>query len=529
MAIPIRVISGDRTVIPLVAESMDISVQRQLSAFPVPGPGDRVAIDMNLPQIEIEINGVLVDDDLPITSESTLSISDISDAEVFNFAGIHPRGNYASNKEAPKHRVNAVTVGDTIINVYNFETDSVSHFIGGKIHTLNSEFVGIIIGYSVSSSGGVNTITNFEIIAGSPVDIAQGERVYITAYNYSWSPINPDSFVIHEKQLSFYPNYWRDTNNTPTGLVGTVVLEFDEEHDSNRTTLTTATYGPSLVSPYDSADVNSAIKVNVPIGGIWLFSTNGDPAKTLALVVKDALTLATNVITNGKIHPNGGRTLADAFDVTVVDSILIVKQKYQPPTPLSGVTTSSESQLRQRLDYQSNQGPPANSNTSKSAGDKVQDLIGIFANADEFEDQIRGIQIPYDSLITSDNVTPVARNFFLTAGNVTPASKTSEGNLLPASDKMVSLGKGYGGVGNESDPDEDIEDLLGATEEFVRDFYDFLRSATDTLMATLDRTPVSNPGGMRILPVTFHARYDAGNKHYNFDMKLIASDFVIGV
>lgn len=528
MAIPIRIASGDST-IPLVAESIDINLQRQLSAFPVPGTSDRVAIDMNLPQIEIDINGVLVDDDASMSSLDVESMH--RGAESFNFAGIFPRSIVSTDDFFGSYRTNAVTSGDTEVDVYNFEWPGgdVVSTVGMHLYTLQGEHIGEVFNLSVSlNNDGPPTVRKFGLLNPTTLDVPDGDRIIITQFEYGGSSGTPGAFLLHDEELSFWPNYWRDANNTPTGVVTPVVLRFKEDQVSNRSTVGGGV-GPTLVSPYDSADISSSILIDVPVGGIWFDSTNGDPAKTLALMVQDALTLSTNIITNGRIHPNGGKSLSDAFEVSLLDAIVIVRQKYVPSTNLSNVTVSAESEFKESLGYKSYENLPASNNYVKSAGDKVQDLMGIFANSDDGIDQIRGIQIPYDSLITSDSVTPVARNFFLTAGNVTPASKSSDSNLIPASDKMLSLGKSYRNAGNESDPDEDITDLLGATGEFIRDFVDFLGSAAETIMATIDRTPVANQGGMRILPVSFHARYDAGNKYYNFDMKLIASDFVIGV
>ena len=89
---------------------------------------------------------------------------------------------------------------------------------------------------------------------------------------------------------------------------------------------------------------------------------------------------------------------------------------------------------------------------SKSAGDKVQDLIGLVSNAKKNRDLIRGIQIPYDSLIQSDAVTPTARNFFLTFGEQDPEAKGSSGNTIPSSRTMIP-GLLPGDLGGDPFPD----------------------------------------------------------------------------
>jgi hypothetical protein len=108
--------------------------------------------------------------------------------------------------------------------------------------------------------------------------------------------------------------------------------------------------------------------------------------------------------------------------------------------------------------------------TVKSAGDKVQDILGILGNSQNFAphhsgtigdfiesfsgaltqgvydealsgDYITAIQIPYNSLVTlgqSSLDTEVAqRNFFLTVGNVNTALKTSASNVTHASKRYA--------------------------------------------------------------------------------------------
>ena len=60
-------------------------------------------------------------------------------------------------------------------------------------------------------------------------------------------------------------------------------------------------------------------------------------------------------------------------------------------------------------------------------------MIGIISNATKARDLIRGIQIPYDSLITSSGVTGTARNFFLTFGEQNLEDKGSLYNTREAS------------------------------------------------------------------------------------------------
>ena len=168
--------------------------------------------------------------------------------------------------------------------------------------------------------------------------------------------------------------------------------------------------------------------------------------------------------------------------------------------------------------------------SSKSAGDKVQDLIGIVSNAKKNRDLIRGIQIPYDSLIQSDAVTPAARNFFLTFGQQDNNAKGSSGNTLSASHKMIP-GLLPGDLGGDPLPDrgDSFFDNVAEFTDTVGALFDFVGNFIGDTFVTLLSDPLGNDGGIRIIPEKLHVRYDAGNKYYAFSLYLKASDFVIGV
>jgi len=66
------------------------------------------------------------------------------------------------------------------------------------------------------------------------------------------------------------------------------------------------------------------------------------------------------------------------------------------------------------------------------------DMIGNTGGKDE-NDYIRGLQIPYNSMVQADGDTYVARNFFRPVGNrKKPSEKGSEANTLPASSKFTA-------------------------------------------------------------------------------------------
>ena len=66
MGIPIRLLAGNegQIEIPIDAQTIDMSIDRNITAFPTPNNIlKRFAIDTNTPAIKIEINGVLTDDE----------------------------------------------------------------------------------------------------------------------------------------------------------------------------------------------------------------------------------------------------------------------------------------------------------------------------------------------------------------------------------------------------------------------------------------------------------------------------------
>jgi len=314
-------------------------------------------------------------------------------------------------------------------------------------------------------------------------------------------------------------------------------------------------------------------RVTIPIGGVFSTPDNGNPAVTMAMLVQEALTLSSGTALAGisrpilpSNHPDGSDAYHpnDAFEVIRSGSTLLIKQKFnineyyvpdgQPgghlPLPnttgtifFQPVGTSNTStgayeftkiSPRARWEWSRQENPfhGTGSKGTKSAGDKVQDLLGIISNASKYHDLIRGIQIPYDSLITSSGVTGTARNFFLTFGEQSLEDKGSLYNTRDASLSMVPsiIGSDIGGNPPSDSRDSWWErilgdDLGGAAESLV----DFVGNAISDSMIGLVSSPHGNDGGIRILPEKLHVRYDAGMNYYAFNLKLLASDFVIGV
>jgi hypothetical protein len=163
-----------------------------------------------------------------------------------------------------------------------------------------------------------------------------------------------------------------------------------------------------------------------------------------------------------------------------------------------------------------------------SAGDKAQNLLGLLANSNKNNDLLRGVQIPYNSLITSNEISPVVRNFFLTSGKVTPSQKGSRGNTRPSTQPM-DIGK------VKDDSDNGI--IVSAVEAVGDVALDFLESAGisglgDVLgdaWGKLTGAGTTNNGGISVLPESFHLTKEGANDYYQFDLQVISADHVIGV
>ena len=670
MALPIRLIVGPSNImeIPLEAQSVDITVNRNASAFPTPNNiVGRVAIDTNIPEIDIEISGIFQDDDsATFDIEKTTPKFGGGDI-VFNFASIFPttvtsQGLW-SGRVAPQLRQYESGFYEVRFKedfrISSEKTDTIDiHDIDGDLAGLHLDDIEMAIQYSDRSavnhpssgtySAGSTTIvvdnatlyysaqrvhlsdgtfvgtitsrTNVELhfSGGTKVNLPDNTELYVYEATL-WSPtgrvvgsiidanINSDFILtnfkldgiavpiyenveyyltsvgeppierlLNNKKISLYPNFWRMDNHVlalsslaeilglePMAEPLGVHLEFSNEtahadYQNQKsggtqiagtypTVITNGEHHPEYRNGTRIAGEGDRVRIKVPIGGITTHAVNGNPASTLALIVKKALELTTDVMDEGYITSTNGQTLASAFEVTVGGPMLKVKQKDRPikESLLSNIEPCLQFDAAENYDFvlSSSAAEPAMiefftgpyivnsvSVSAKSAGDKVQDLMGLISNAKKNSDLIRGIQIPYDSLIQSDAVTPTARNFFLTFGQQDNDAKGSSGNTLSASHHMVPQLL-PGDLGGETSPDDESSffDNFGEFGDAVQAIGSFVGNFIGDTFVTLTSEPHGNDGGIRIIPEKFHVHYDAGNKYYAYKLILKASDFVIGV
>jgi len=364
--------------------------------------------------------------------------------------------------------------------------------------------------------------------------------------------------------IKLIPSFWL---SNPDKVNAQSIVTHDSSMDSNLTSFSTSTMSSSVPrigvriqfdigSPYTNAPtialkafqgrVGNALDaakydavINLPIQDIH---TVDNPALEMANRVKAAFELNGDAIVTSSLYtgflkkPNNtlgaGRKLSDAFRVIQNGTILTFEQVHNPPEPIlhPSIISADLKALFDEQEFQSSGNTPVESR--KSAGDKAQDLIGLVSNSDRTVDLLRGIQIPYDSLIQSSGVTGVARNFFLTFGEVPVLDKGSASNNRPASQKMDNLLLNMTGFQTDDSPDSWFERKLKAiTPNEIESLFGFLVGiGKDAIWLTLQTNLSSaNEGGIRIIPEKLHVRYDAGNNYYAYNLLLSASDFVIGV
>ena len=662
MAIPIRLLlANGNNEIDLVAQSIDMSVNRNISAFPTPNNAlQRFAVDTNTPSIKIDINGIFTDDEgLNVDSGSTVNLDSVPMRTAINFGALLPTDrnnfdrqgllgilttslinshwniqepNWISSGDIPKGQSNTISLlarvgsnfeeasddteeldvnpsilfkssnnysGVSTITVTPSRT-TVSYIlsdvinIGDRLTKSDGTALGVVQSISnnditFTTSIATSLSTNDEIhvslrvfnhigeevgfadyliddptvddgdtakytlglTAVNAVEIKQGFTVTINRApeilerfrnqcikiipSY-WLENPPASNLMNDSSMSISINpYAPSLSSDITPRVGIrLVFDLNTSYSSSPTILRTARLVASNVPGALGNAANYDAIINLPIKDI---DTATNPASAMAEQVKNALTLS-GTVANASIsgfNPDGDKTLASAFTVTRNGVLVTIEQKYKPDLEIihpSSLSPDLTDLFSKDLEFHSAGSTPTQS--KKSAGDKAQDLIGLVSNANRNTDLLRGIQIPYDSLVNSSGLTGVARNFFITFGQIPTDKKKSESNSTAASESMkdLTLGMSDGGTGDES-PDKWYERILKSVglEEVEAIFGFLVGAAKDALWITLSQNGADggNSGGIRIIPEKLHVRYDAGNNYYAFDLELLASDYVIGV
>lgn len=424
-------------------------------------------------------------------------------------------------------------------------------FINPKCFNGRNEFVGYVTGLYDDSGIALGETGQWFIQFADTIEaeIRDGDTLYI---NQSATPIEQH---MSGQSFKFVPAYWlEDPTRNPKGsqvsggdrsygIAGNadigIKFIFDAQTtpsllggSGNPTVTQTASRtrrpGSSLMTISEDASLYDA-SISIPIKG--LTTTAGkNPAVIMAQLFEDAMELTAN-ISPVDVSPTG-KTVPNAFKVTRHQSIVIVEQVYRPSRELVHpelLSTGLKNNLPPQMFQDSG---TLSANARKSAGDKVQDLVGLVSNSQKDIDMFRGIQIPYDSLITSSGVSGVARNFFLTFGSLPASEKGSVSNTRSASELMnqLLLTGDTGGNIDEGQKEGFFDQIIDAdVTERVQSLVGFLTNLLADTYLTLKTKGHGNDGGVRIMPEKLHVRYDAGNNYYAFTLLLVATDFVIGV
>ena len=612
MGIPIRLNVGPdgNDSISLDAVSLDVSVDRNVSAFPTPNNIlNRMAIDANIPSIEIEIAGILQDDEWASDGISNL---DYGDQILMNFASTAPTVNqswmspHLSHLDASVTRFHqflefqikasahpdginisgssqTIDVFDRFLD-YATEEEAIDDMVGNKLFDKYGRTIGTISGITITA----DSTGNIVFPSGPPLagDWNEGpNRHRLATITLSSVSVALDAGdIMHfgvvsaledvwiNKCFALYPNYWKLTGKNPAytrpASATAIIFKFvgTNSHLSGGSAHPTITNTANSTHVAGTPSSGRHAVIEIPIGGVFAASDNENPASTLALLVKEAIELSSGTrlsVQSKPLYPNLTTSYpTDAFAVEISGGALLITQKYEissndnveinftpkifkKPTNTVGsnlIATMFGQPTKQvftppngaiRWDGISrNASSISAEGKQKSAGDKAQDLLGLISNATKGRDLIRGIQIPYDSLITSSGVTGTARNFFLTFGEQSLEDKGSLYNTREASLTLVPglTGDSMGGEPTESTESSWLQTFkLGGLEEASESLLSFVGNLAKDTFVALKTKPHGNDGGIRIIPEKLHVRYDAGDNYYAFNLKLLASDFVIGV
>ena len=576
MAIPVRLIHHEnygphpedwwQKQIYLTATEFRVAIERNVSAFALPfNNAFKVGIDPNMPRTLVNITGILEDDDAA-SGDNNFPVVKINTGQYYPDANwgldevsrvMEVIMNKMQDAHGNKMRITASTDYTTsatsiVVNgplkcttnalqlTSNNNKTSLAHFFfnGDKVYNLSGQELGTVS--SVDNS--TNTITFTGAIS---YPLAANEHIVDTT---------PD-LLLHDKGFGLVPALWctKDANlfDFHVGRAFPLNIPIVYRFDGN-TVSKYANGGSGDVSFVSNTEPEKQTRqghhfptISIPIGGIFNntnTSSYGDASKALLLAIKDGIDLTSN-ITAKKTTIGGGRTSAAAFSTSLSSSgrVLIVTQNectfdtigvqsiptsnpnntsiYAGLNWLKGVAPSGVRSGWERgeafgiTSFSDNHGASG----PLSAGDKAQTLLGMFANCPVGSDnEFVGIQVPYESLIQSSDLTPTVRNFFLTYGNLTSDDKTSRYNSRPASEVMWTQSRALTELPETDNADE--TDFWSIIDSFGQSL---INIASD-VMVVLGSTERKNRGGIHIIPTKFALRYDAGQRHYTYDMVLSA-------
>lgn len=445
--------------------------------------------------------------DTSVTFEDALTVAISANDELFVTPQVFNSRNELVGYATAIYDDSSVAVGDPAKWLIQLSSVTDAAVVEGDKLTINQ------------SNNGLERVLN-----GANAKLVPSYWLESPSRNPKGSLCNSDADRLIDKLAHIGIRFKFDANKTPSLLGGSDAITV---HYQTASQPRSQTY--TVRSAYQGDALHHDAVINIPIKGIAT-TAGKNPALIMAQLFEDALKLTGNV-SGVNIGPDG-KTLADAFKVTRVQSVIIIEQTYKPDKSIAHPPIFSQS-INAAFFPEVFQGESSpNQTAKKSAGDKVQDLVGLVSNAHKDIDLFRGIQIPYDSLVTSSSVTGIARNFFLTFGSIPASQKGSLSNTRSASELMnhMLLTGDQGGNIEEDTKEGFFEKLADAlVPETVQSLVGFLTNLVEDTFVTLATPAHGNDGGIRIMPENLHVRYDAGNNYYAFTLLLVATDFVLGV
>ena len=457
------------------------------------------------------------------------------------------------------------TYSTTGRSTYNIFASASNQLSGDSVYNSDINLVSDGFVRNGSNMYNYNTATptgDGTLFLSSPVtkSLAIGERIYrLSVEDY-----------LDGMGFALMPFYWsHDGKPSAVRKKTPIVFIFDGTANSAYSTLGSAV-AASLVSgtklTQQSANVIPTIKI--PIKGIFSNPSTSSPVNSapcagLAKAIEAAINSSIEV-SDFDVVSTGGKTVAHAFTASVTGTgtgltkVTVTRGEdgnlddksggargwhYQELTPLelygeagTGGVTSKPLDYGVDFDnYGLNNCPMTISefdgglsqgatDVSLSAGDKAQNLLGLFANSPiNSPTEIAGIQIPYESLITSSSVSPEVRNFFLTYGSIPEDQKTSVGNTRPASEVMEILKIKDIEIEEEEDSDNTIlQFVFNKVSEVFPGLTTVVGNIWDDITIAINEGSMGNKGGIRIIASKLDINYQAGDTEYTFNMLLSA-------
>lgn len=576
--VPIRLSQENMRRIDLDVHTMDINVRRVFSAFPIPFTGGfNAGIDLNQAAVEIELQGVFVDEPGQAASaKATASITFGGGLPPFSIPEDDSSDDDDSVTQGSNTSTNGFRTAGSALNVWGAgpilpTSPPVSDADEGQANFLfrmhNKHFdvpvaywmneapqisppAGNCIRFVFDSkrSGSVKEPFAYPRLLFRNTDLTTASSSAISANSNGTLTISitsgdPRTWFETPDDLSEAFSIWID-DTTRLGQVQSVTSNTITFLPFAGITTSTNANGKTIQINLHGAFYNRAADrpiIAIPIKHVFTESppnfadgssrSVGDtdsPAKGLAYIISQALSSSTATtvagITDRALNAAGGKELTDAFTVSV---------EHFASTDSATAATKITIEQKFAFDLEDNGGIPTNipynlrptiqgftggltGNKVKSAGDKVQDLLGIVANSNNANkstqssfvgtaldfvssalemidlrpgltvasgDFILGIQIPYDTQVTKGEAAfedeYAQRNFFITNSQQTTSQKIAHSNITKANRHFVP-------------------------------------SATN-----------SRRNGIKAIVTDFVVDHDAQERLYNFSMKLMAVDHLL--